>query len=159
MVDKTLILKRLKELKNFSKDVEFAQFLGISSANISAWFKRNTFDYNIIVDKFPEVNKNWLLTGEGEMLKSETFKPKETEIPENSTYNTLLQSNEKIANAVIEIARSNTILAESNAKLLDTNIKLFESNQKLVDQLATLVESQKRDVADVRGAATKVAHG
>ncbi len=70
MVDKTLILKELKELKGFSKDIEFAKYLGISSANISAWFKRNTFDYNIIVDKFPEVNKNWLLTGEGEMLKN-----------------------------------------------------------------------------------------
>lgn len=152
MVDKTLILKRLKELKKFSKDVEFAQFLGISSANISAWLKRNTFDYNIIVEKFPEVNKNWLLTGEGEMLKGNNTKPKEIEVSESSIYSALLESNERLSN-------TNKILAESNAKLVDTTMKLFESNQKLVDQVITLTESQKRDVEDVRGVAKKVAHG
>ena len=70
MIDKTVILKKLKEFKGFSKDVEFAKYLGISSAVISAWYKRGTFDHNTIVEKFPEINNNWLLTGEGEMLKT-----------------------------------------------------------------------------------------
>lgn len=69
MVDKSLILNKLKAYKNIKTDAEFADFLGISTQNISAWHKRNTFNNNIIVDKFPEVDESWLLTGKGEMLK------------------------------------------------------------------------------------------
>lgn len=56
--------------KNFTSKAEFARYLGVSPQNLSQWLKRNTFDINIIEDKFPEVNHIWLLTGEGEMLKN-----------------------------------------------------------------------------------------
>ena len=71
MIDKSLIFKKLKRFKKFNSEVEFAKYLEISTQNLSAWYKRNTFDENKIVDKFPEINRVWLLTGEGEMLKGE----------------------------------------------------------------------------------------
>ena len=68
-VDKTLILNDLMRYKNFASKAEFARFLEITPQNLSQWFKRNTFDVDIIGNKFPEINHVWLLTGEGEMLK------------------------------------------------------------------------------------------
>lgn len=70
MIDKTKILNELKKLRNFSTDAEFADFLGISPQNLSNWYKRNTFNENIIVKLFPEVHYSFIRTGEGEMLKN-----------------------------------------------------------------------------------------
>ena len=49
--------------------MEFARILGISPQNLSNWYKRNTFDANLILRKFTNVCEDWLLTGEGEMLQ------------------------------------------------------------------------------------------
>ncbi len=70
--DNNLILNEIKEYKKFKKDVELADFLGISKQNLSAWRSRNSINVNAIVDKLPELNRSWLLTGEGEMLKTDT---------------------------------------------------------------------------------------
>lgn len=70
--DNNLILNEIKEYKKFKKDVELADFLGVSKQNLSAWRSRNSINVNAIVDKLPELNRSWLLTGEGEMLKSDT---------------------------------------------------------------------------------------
>ncbi len=69
---KTLILNNLKEYKKFSSSAEYARFLDVKPQVLSNWYKRNTFDINILVDKFPEINQIYLLTGEGEMIKSTT---------------------------------------------------------------------------------------
>ena len=70
MTDKTYILKELKRYKNIETHKEFADILEITQQNLSGWYKRNTFDYNKVAEKFPEINRVWLLTGEGEMVKS-----------------------------------------------------------------------------------------
>lgn len=69
--DNNLILNEIKEYKKFKKDVELADFLGVSKQNLSAWRSRNSINVNAIVDKLPELNRSWLLTGEGEMLKAD----------------------------------------------------------------------------------------
>lgn len=70
--DNNLILNKIKEYKKFKTDVEFADFLGISRQNLSAWRTRNSINVNALVDKLPELSRVWLLTGNGEMLKSDT---------------------------------------------------------------------------------------
>lgn len=68
-VDKVKIINELREYKKFSSDAEFARFLEVSSQVLFNWRKRNTFDVNKFVEKFPEVDQVWLLTGKGEMFK------------------------------------------------------------------------------------------
>ena len=67
-MDKTSILTQIMKYKGFSTKTSFATFLGIKPNTLSNWFSRNTFDTDVILEKIPELNKVWLLTGEGNML-------------------------------------------------------------------------------------------
>lgn len=67
-VNKTLILKALKDYKGFNSDAEFARFLGVGPTVLATWYKRNTFNLRKIENAFPEVNEVYLMTGQGQML-------------------------------------------------------------------------------------------
>ena len=49
----------------------FAKKLGVKPQTINSWIKRNTFDYELIYANCENVSADWLLSGEGEMLKEE----------------------------------------------------------------------------------------
>jgi len=49
----------------------FASAVGISPQALSHWFTRNTFDAEAIYNAFDDVSGDWLLSGEGEMLKKD----------------------------------------------------------------------------------------
>ena len=69
-MDKSLILNKIKSYLNLKSDTELANFLGIKPQVLSNWRARNTFDTELIYTKCVDIDANWLLTGEGEMLKS-----------------------------------------------------------------------------------------
>lgn len=68
MENKVSILNKLMEYKGFTSKAEFARYLEIKPNVLSNWFSRNTFDEDILKSKFPEVNKIFILTGEGEII-------------------------------------------------------------------------------------------
>lgn len=70
-MDKVHVLNKLYEYGGFNTKAEFADFLDLSPQNLSNWYNRKTFDINLLSNKFTNVNRNWLLTGEGEMLRSD----------------------------------------------------------------------------------------
>lgn len=70
IMDNTLILNKLQEYKKFKSLADFARFIGIKPQALSNWYSRNTLDVHILSAKFPEIDGNWLLTGEGEMLRA-----------------------------------------------------------------------------------------
>lgn len=70
-MDKDLILNEIKKHYKFNSDVDFANFLGIKTTRLSNWRKRNTLDYKLVSTICEDINANWLLTGNGPMLKSE----------------------------------------------------------------------------------------
>ncbi len=70
-MDKRLILSRIKQAHKFKTDTELSNFLGISKSTLSNWRVRNSVDYDLLFSKCEDLNLNWLLTGRGEMLKSE----------------------------------------------------------------------------------------
>ena len=55
-------------------------FLGIKANTQSSWYARNTFDFDLILHKCEFLNPDWLLTGNGPMLK--------TDITNNNQLNT-----------------------------------------------------------------------
>ena len=62
------ILDAIRFYKRFTTKKAFAEHLGIKANVLSNWYSRNTFDKDIILGKIPEINRTWLLTGQGEML-------------------------------------------------------------------------------------------
>lgn len=70
-MDKSLILNEIKKHLNLRYDKEFADFLGIKTTTLAMWYKRNTYDIELIFKKCEFLSAEWLLTGQGSMLKSE----------------------------------------------------------------------------------------
>ena len=70
-MNKSLIINEIKSHLNYKTDTELADFLGVKQPTISTWRKRNTIDYELIIAKCNDIDANWLITGEGEMLASD----------------------------------------------------------------------------------------
>lgn len=70
-MNKSLILNEIKKHMKFKTDTELANFLGVKQNTISTWKARDTIDYDLIISKCDFLDANWLLTGKGEMLKSD----------------------------------------------------------------------------------------
>ncbi len=64
-------------IKHYSngKPSIFATYLGVAPSTISSWLSRNTIDYDLIFAKCENISPEWLLTGEGEMLRPEQSTP------------------------------------------------------------------------------------
>ena len=69
-MDKSLILNRIKLAYSLKNDAELARFLEIQRNTLSNWYSRNTIDYDKVFLKCESLNFDWLLTGQGEMLKN-----------------------------------------------------------------------------------------
>lgn len=69
MKDITLIINQIKSYLRIKTDSDLADYLGTTQSNIATWKKRNTINYELIIAKCPNIDANWLITGEGEMLK------------------------------------------------------------------------------------------
>lgn len=54
---------------------QFAKKLGVKPQTINTWENRNSFDLELIYSKCEYISGDWLLTGEGEMLKSHHVEP------------------------------------------------------------------------------------
>lgn len=70
------ILNRLKAAYNIQKDTELATFLGVSKSTLSNWVSRDSIDYDRVFSKCEHLNIDWLLTGRGSMLQSESMSPR-----------------------------------------------------------------------------------
>lgn len=63
------IIIALMQYTKSSTKVELAKVLGVTSNLIHTWEKRNSPNIRTIKEAIPQINTNWLLTGEGEMLE------------------------------------------------------------------------------------------
>lgn len=74
MVDKVLILKKLKDHLKIKKGSDFAEYLGIKPSTLSSWYARNSFDFELVSRKCEFANEDFLRTGRDPMLKSDISK-------------------------------------------------------------------------------------
>lgn len=69
-IDKCDVLDRIKSFYSLKGNTELARFLGVSPNIITNWYRRKTFNLDIILTKCTTVNLNWLLTGEDVGIKN-----------------------------------------------------------------------------------------
>jgi len=65
VLDKSLILNRIKAHYKFKTDTDFANFLGIASNTLGNWHSRNTMNFDRVFTKCEELNPNWIINGVG----------------------------------------------------------------------------------------------
>lgn len=66
------VLKRAKEGLNLKNDKELSSLLGISKSTLSNWGSESRkIDYPLLFSFCEHLNLDWLLTGEGNMLRNE----------------------------------------------------------------------------------------
>lgn len=66
MFSVTDIVNRAKLVRGFKRDSELAAYLGVSRSTLSNWVTRNSIDFPLLLGHFPDVDYNWLLTGNGQ---------------------------------------------------------------------------------------------
>jgi hypothetical protein len=103
-----------------------------------------------IVNRFPEINRDFLLTGEGEMLKSITddsrsinskSKDFEKEVKGKSSAQ---HHNSNVMQTICELANSGVILSEANKTIAEANRTIAAANRILSEnnkELISLVQS------------------
>ena len=109
-------IEQLKKSLNIQTDTEFSRFLGLKNSQIFSEIKRgkSKISQNIatlICSKCPQVNYEWLLIGNGEMLRA-------TNVVANNS-NAVVQSNDtdnKLANLTAENDRLLSLLEKQQAE-------------------------------------------
>lgn len=76
MTKKDRLIKLIEYYSNGNKS-EFARKMGVSPQAINTWLSRDTFDVDIIYAKCERLSGDWLLTGKGSMLLTDTSVPSE----------------------------------------------------------------------------------
>ena len=160
-MDKSKIIREIKLYLGFKNDTELADFLGIKQNTLSTWKSRNTMDYDLVISKCEEINANWLLTGEGEMLKNA---PAPEPAPQEShagadRYTALLE--DKIAlleknNASLEytisIQEKITTSQEREIQRQQEKIASLENTIKeLKSKLQKTIAKQENDIINLQG--------
>lgn len=74
-MDKSQMVNELIAHYSNGNKSQFASLLGIRPQTINSWISRDTFDTELIYAKCVDVSADWLLTGEGDMLKEQREKP------------------------------------------------------------------------------------
>lgn len=72
--DVSLNIKKIMDLKKIKSEADFGRILGVKKQTVSTWKSRNTYDIALISRVYSDLSTTWLLTGEGDMLKSDTPK-------------------------------------------------------------------------------------
>lgn len=69
-INKAEVLDRIKSYYGLKNNAKLASFLGVAPTTISSWYARDSFDLDIIYSKCVDISFDWLLTGEGAMLRT-----------------------------------------------------------------------------------------
>lgn len=114
-IDNGAILDALKEYKKISSDKGLGELLGVSRSVISNW-RSNVCRINAstVVAALPEVDINYILTGEGRLLRP-GYDPSDT--PINIDEAPALPDDPDDAAQFAMLKRENELLREQNATL------------------------------------------
>lgn len=70
IMDKKMMLEQVINHYTDGNKAKFGNMLGVKPQTINTWLLRNTYDAELIYSKCDNISGDWLLSGEGEMIKS-----------------------------------------------------------------------------------------
>lgn len=70
-MDKRVMLEQLINYYTDGNKTRFAEQIGVKPQTINSWLTRNSYDAELIYSKCVNVSADWLLSGEGSMIKNE----------------------------------------------------------------------------------------
>lgn len=62
-------LKMIRQYLNCKACSDMGAKLGVPNTRVHSWFKRGTYDAELIITKYPEFSGDWLLIGRGPMIR------------------------------------------------------------------------------------------
>ncbi len=132
------MLDSIRFYKKFSTKKAFADYLGIRANVLSNWYSRNTFDEFTILSKISEINRVWLLTGEGEMLNH---------LHNEATHN-INSSNNTYINSVGDNSQDKTNEKNIYNEMIITQRELIDSLKEQITQYRKEIEYLKKKIKD-----------
>lgn len=156
-LDKTAVLNRIKEHYSLKGNADLARFLGVAPNTITNWYSRRTFDIDVIYTKCEDIDLGWLLTGRGEMLKSEGVAPMNDKEPSATLPNPSLQPSDesllytmyKEKEAKIEAQAEQIGSLKQQIKQLESTIEGLQHHAHPATATAGSARTRKNDAADL----------
>lgn len=141
MQNKTTLKQRLAEFLAYLKmgQAKFAESVGLSKGfanNVGDSIRTENLQKISMI--YPDLNLTWLLTGEGEMIKSSVSVNQRIGRIDNN-HGAVVGHNAGQITTGKEEHEISAIIAE-NARLKEDNATLKETNQKLLDQIFKLTD-------------------
>jgi len=127
------------DYKDFAKE-KFFEELGVTYGNFKGKAKEKALSSDIlakIVSKYPEINPEWLLTGEGNMLKKSTPSQEVQEVHDDK-YTASLEKQ-------VALLEKNNALQEEKIAGLEKTIKELKNN------LQKTIAKQENDIINLQG--------
>lgn len=134
-MDKSLILNAIKKHEKLNTNKGFADFLGIKPTTLSMWYKRNTFDIELVFKKCEYLNPEWLLTGKGSMLREQ-----KSGINQNVVGDGVTMVGGSVSGGSVQSGNTNT--DNKKVQLFENQIKELKKEIKEKDQEITRLKKQ-----------------
>ena len=115
------MLKELADYYGISKNVDFARFFGLSEPTSFNRLKTGVLDYEDIYAKCPDISADWLLSGEGPMLKRDRDKAiiasHNTNIGDNANQNVSIVEGEAVKEALEALKREQEAVSRAQDQI------------------------------------------
>lgn len=114
------MLKQLSEYYGISKNVDFAKFFNLSEPTSFNRLKSGVIDFEETYARCPELSGDWLLSGEGPMLKADREKiiaSQNTNIGKGANQNVSVVESKAVQDALQALAREQEALARAQEQI------------------------------------------
>lgn len=103
-MDKKRMLEELISFYTDGNKAQFACMIGVKPQVISAWIARNTFDNELLYANCKNLSADWLLSGEGSMIRGNL---QNVDIPDEDLKTTIirLQAENDVLREVVGLSK------------------------------------------------------